>query len=203
MDMDGSNLQQLTTNLNLGDTGTPGQSPGGETEDCRLTWKPDETELALTGITAYLPNPPESRYNVYTINADGSNLIQLTDCHLNYNFVSDCGSPNWSPDGTLIVFSDDDVTFGDNLGGAGIYTISTSNGSISPIFQQLSWHNWFPHYSTDGKKFFYTADPNLGLWSIYSRNSDGTEAVQIVTGNNKINTQGSFDINKCGNFGHL
>ncbi len=71
-------------------------------------------------------------------------------------FESVCSSPEWSPDGTQIVFSDDDITWGDQLGGAGIYTIDPSKLSISPIFQQLSWHDWFPHYSTDGKKIFYT-----------------------------------------------
>lgn len=144
-----------------------------------------------------------SRYNVYTINADGSTLTQLTDCHLNYNYVSDCGSPNWSPDGTQIVFSDDDVTWGDNLGGAGIYTINSANGSISPIFQQSSWHDWFPHYSTDGKTIFYTANPSSG-WSIFSRNSDGSgNPAQIIATNNKYVPGFSFDTSKCGNFGHL
>jgi TolB protein len=134
MNSDGSGLTQLTTTLNLGDTGAAGQSPGNEDEDCRLAWSPDETKIAVTGITAYLPDPPESPHNVYVINADGTNLTQLTDCHLNYPFVSDCDSPDWSPDGTLIAFSDDDVTWGDNYGGAGIYTILASDGSSRPFF---------------------------------------------------------------------
>lgn len=204
MNSDGSNPQQLTTGLNLGDSYSA-TAPGNETLDCRLSWSPDETEIAVTGITYYSPLPPNSRYNVYTIDAaNGANLTQLTDCHINTsNEDSVCSSPQWSPDGTQILFSDDDVTWGDNYGGAGIYTINASDGAISPIFQQLSWHDWFPHYSTDGKKIFYSANPNSGSWYIFSKNSDNTgNPTQIASTNKKFQT-GSFDVSKCGDFGHL
>ncbi len=110
----------------------------------------------------------------------------------------------WSPDGTQIVFSDDDVTWGDALGGAGIYTINPSDLSIFQIFPELSWHDWFPHYSTDGKTIFYSADPNYGLWYIFSRNSDGSGSpTQIAPTNKKFEPGESFDVSKCGDFGHL
>lgn len=203
MNADGSNLQQLTTSLNLGDDGLPGRSiPPHEQLDCYLSWSPDESKIAVTGITAYLPNPPMSRYNVYEISAtDGSVIAQLTDCHLNYNWVSDCGLPSWSPDGMQIAYSDDDTVYGDNYAGAGIYTITPDGSAWLSIFLQSSWHDWFPHYSTDGKTLLYTADPNVGPWSIYSRSADGLGSpTTIIDGSGRYPTQGSFDCSKCQSF---
>lgn len=194
MNPDGSNLQQLTTDLNLQDAGLLGGN-AYEQENCNLRWKPDETAITFTGGTG--------PYNVYTANLDGSGVAQLTSClQNNPMYVSACFTPAWSPDGTRIVFSDDDTNFGDNIGGAGIYTMNSDGSNVTPVYQIESSHNWWPRWSTDGKKIFDSADPSVGPWGIWSMNPDGTGRTQII-GTGKYYTPESFDCSVCKNFGTL
>lgn len=77
IDVDGSNLTRVTTGL------AP-QYPD---------WSPDGTKIA------YASSRGEARYDVYVVNADGTNDLRLT------NSGEHDGAPNWSPDGRRIVFT--------------------------------------------------------------------------------------------------
>ena len=60
-----------------------------------LTWSPDGRHLAFVGKLA---DAPSGQSEIFVIDADGSNLVQLT-----HNEVDD-DSPTWSPDSTRIAF---------------------------------------------------------------------------------------------------
>lgn len=81
MDQDGSNKQQLTFGL----------------ADTAPEWSPDGTKIAFTRKL----NRYEGYNQIYIMNSDGSNIVQLTfdDCH--------SGAPTWSPDGAFIAFVSD------------------------------------------------------------------------------------------------
>jgi hypothetical protein len=64
-----------------------------------LTWSPDGTRLAFVAT----PTAGNGSTEVYTIDADGSNLVQITE-----NEVDD-DSPAWSPDGTRLALRVDDI----------------------------------------------------------------------------------------------
>ena len=64
-----------------------------------LTWSPDGTRLAFVAI----PTAGNGSREIYTIDADGSNLVQITQ-----NEVDD-DSPAWSPDGTRLAMRVDDI----------------------------------------------------------------------------------------------
>jgi hypothetical protein len=65
----------------------------------QLTWSPDGRRLAFVGI----PAAGNGSTEIYTIEADGSNLVQITQ-----NDVDD-DSPAWSPDGTRLALRVDEV----------------------------------------------------------------------------------------------
>jgi WD40 repeat protein len=89
--------------VTVGPDGTTGETylfanPGlGQYED--LTWSPDGTRLAFVAT----PSAGNGSTEIYTIEADGSNLVQITQ-----NEVDD-DSPAWSPDGTRLALRVDEV----------------------------------------------------------------------------------------------
>jgi Tol biopolymer transport system component len=82
MNADGSNVHKVV------DTGLNDYSPD---------WSPDGAR-----ITFFAANWPSVRQDIYTVNADGSDLINIT----NTPQVVDEG-PRWSPDGSKIIFQSD------------------------------------------------------------------------------------------------
>jgi Tol biopolymer transport system component len=64
-----------------------------------LTWSPDGSRLAFVAT----PSAGNGSTEIYTIDADGSNLVQITQ-----NEVDD-DSPAWSPDGTRLASRVDEV----------------------------------------------------------------------------------------------
>ena len=73
---DGSNVQPVTFDLNIGG---------------RNDWSPDGQRLTFYA-------GPENQRNIFVINADGTGLTQITD-------VSDNRGPTFSPDGNWIAFA--------------------------------------------------------------------------------------------------
>lgn len=61
----------------------------------QLTWSPDGRRLAFVGILA---QAIDNRSEIFVIDADGSNLVQLTDDDL-YD-----DAPTWAPDGSRLAF---------------------------------------------------------------------------------------------------
>ena len=194
---DGSGLQQVTHGLSVAEQGYY------ETEDCYLRWSPDGTKIAFTGLTADIPYA--SRYNVYTMNSDGSNVVQLTNCVISGGGgPSVCSTPSWSPDGTKITFSDSDTYYGDNYGGAGLYVMNEDGSGITPVYQNLNENELFPQWSTDGKKIIFMGQWSFGTssYNVWSINPDGTGQVTIIPSTRTYSPWG-IDCSRCGSFGRL
>ncbi len=69
-----------------------GSNPSFPTYDFDPDWSPDGTKIAFVSNRT-------SGFQIFTMNADGSNVQQLT------NGAVDTGQPKWSPDGTKIAFT--------------------------------------------------------------------------------------------------
>ncbi len=82
MNIDGTNLQQLTAQGNNGDP----------------VWSPDGSKISFGS-----DREGNGKLNIFVMDADGSNVKQLT--HFNTPYES--GDTNWSPDGKKIVFEYD------------------------------------------------------------------------------------------------
>jgi Tol biopolymer transport system component len=71
-----------------------GQPPGTASSACPFVpaWAPDETKMVFAMVT----NPPvgTAKQNIYTANADGTHVHQLThEASLDFHD----GSPDWGP----------------------------------------------------------------------------------------------------------
>ena len=101
-----------------------------------------------------------SKWNIYTMNTDGTNLIELTRGD----------GPSWSPDGTKIVFS---FGLGRWLGDVTDIYIMDANGANSVnLTKGRHKQNSMPAWSPDGTKIAFVSyrDHNH---EIYTMNADG------------------------------
>jgi Tol biopolymer transport system component len=120
-----------------------------------------------TGVLAYTVNSGTDR-EIYTINADGSNMQRLT----NNDAVDDM--PAWSADGTALAFTSD-------LREKDYFEIYTMNADGSEI-QRLTdsqWDDNSPSFSPDGGKIVFASDRS-GIFQIFVMNSDGSEQTPLT-----------------------
>ena len=135
----------------------------------------------LTGKFAFVSKDDGDR-EIYTMNADGTNLLKLTD-----NTQND-DEPSWSPDGNKIAFH----SWG-YLVPTEIYIMNSDGSNVIPITHDPEDHgieeHW-PSWSSDGLKILYEnyadngTEPNettIFNVNLYYSNASGTgDAVRIT-----------------------
>lgn len=125
------------------------------------SWSPD-------GSTIVFDSFRDGNYEIYKMNADGSNQVRLTN-----NPASDT-SPHYSPDGSTIVFSSQ------RDGNPEIYKMN-ADGSNQVRLTNDPANQGSPVFSPDGKKILYisgvtnTSNPN----NLYTMNPDGSDKQPI------------------------
>jgi hypothetical protein len=109
----------------------------------------------------------ECREDIYTFNADGSDVVDITP-----DLLPD-RDPAWSPDGTKIAFgtvrSGDFEVFGMNDDGTGLTNISNSPGTADRD----------PSWSPDGTKLAFESTNGFST-EVWRMNSDGSSKEQLT-----------------------
>jgi Tol biopolymer transport system component len=102
---------------------------------------------------------------IYTMNADGSDLTRLT--------VSDAvvGSPSWSPDGERI-------TFERNLSDQEIYVMSADGSGLTNLTNDPA-QDRDPSWSPDGKHIAFASDRG-GNYDVYLMKVDGSGLTRLT-----------------------
>ena len=147
--LDGSGLEQLTTFPS--DEATP-------------MFSPDGTKIAFAS------NRDRSNFDIWIMNADGSGLQQVTRKDEPSNTVSD-GSPDWSPDGTRLVFERWD-------GNWDVYVVNADGTGLMGLSNSED-HDGDPKYSPDGATVAFTS-ARSGWWQVWLMDSDGGNARQLT-----------------------
>lgn len=114
-----SNSQTHIVIINPDGTGSviiPNGNPN--LEITQAEWSPDGTKIAFSGVNDQL-----SDYDVFVMNADGTNVHQLT------TGLAQSNHPSWSPDGNWIA-----VNGRTGPGQLSIYGISIDGSIVQPIF---------------------------------------------------------------------
>ena len=157
INVDGSGLAQLTTNIQLT---TDSQGPV-YSSDTGPSWSPDGSRIAFSSTRDGLSNT-----ELYAMNADGSNPTRLT------NIANDDRYPTWSPDSQRIAFY--------RNGGSGI-GINIMNRDGSNVVN-VTHEGFTPAWSPDGTRFAYQRfDSGNGFKSaIFIINVDGTNEVKVT-----------------------
>jgi Tol biopolymer transport system component/DNA-binding winged helix-turn-helix (wHTH) protein len=105
---------------------------------------------------------------IYTCEADGSNLLRLTNLKNPGGHVS----PRWSPDGEKIVF---DSVF---RGHTAIFVMEADGGLAHPLTDQGS-DDVNPSWSHNGQWIYFTSN-RTGQWQIWRIPSQGGDALQLT-----------------------
>lgn len=141
----------------------------------------------LTKIVNSYPSPsPDSgrvifqsnrsgRFEVYSMKADGSDVVQLT------NMPGDNVGPSWSPDGKLIVFASG------RDGGSDVYVMNADGSNLRRLTTN-ALDNSHPHWSSDGSRIIFNSsrttpeadrsDPRKEQDDIFSMKPDGSDLRQ-------------------------
>ncbi|MCL7411348.1 MAG: hypothetical protein M8350_06015 [Methanosarcinaceae archaeon] len=134
-------------------------------ESVQLTKKADMRSPAMSpdGSTVVYISKLSGNYDIWTMDADGSNNVRLTDV------PADEDSPTWSPDGESIVYSS-----------KGDIWIIDREGIRAKKLTDDEFNNADPFFSPDASKIVFGSDRS-GNSDIWLMNSNGTGALQITS----------------------
>lgn len=125
---------------------------------------------------AFTVSDSTSKY-LMIMNADGTNqkILLQQPKQANISF----GAPNWSPDGTQLVF-------GSNIQGSGIYIINKDGTALHKVVATNDWFFndavWSPAPAADSLPKIAFADnfPGLGCHDLFIVNLDGTGLLNLT-----------------------
>jgi len=187
---DGAGLMPLTNATALdADSYAPQWSPDGSKVVFHSFRKIDGTDAANTNLAA----------NIWQVNADGTGLRIITNTTA---LGANSASPQWSPDGTKVVFSSARKLDGSdaanlnrtfniwraNADGTGLMPLTTATAA--------SADSSFPQWSPDGSQIVFQSTRKLdgsdapnpnGTSNIWRVNADGT-GLRIITNTTAMNS---------------
>ena len=161
MNADGSNRQLVYHSTGVGGAWYPFVSPDGT----KIAFGDDSLGVS----------------HIYVINPDGSNLQQLTNSTA-YDYA-----PNWSPNGTKIVFTRGRPgTANGSIAGNGDVYVMNADGSHQTRLTNHGNDDYYPIWSPDASKIVFTRGRGDGLNSneinneVYVMNADGSNVIQLT-----------------------
>jgi len=138
----------------------PWTSPG-DTFDFSPQYSPDGSKIAFVSRR-------DGRFQLYVMNADGSNQTRLT----NHKF-NDQG-PSWSPDGSKIAFRSD------RDGNDEIYVMNADGSNQTRLTKNAAFDGEIPSWSPDGTKLAFHSNRD-GNNEIYVVNADGSHPTRLTS----------------------
>jgi Tol biopolymer transport system component len=158
MNQDGTDKRQLTTFGTFPD------------------FSPDGTKIAFNGAPSGSTN-----VDVWVIDADGSNLTQLTTAPGPDRF------PVWSPDGTKIVFQSV------RTGISQVWAMNADGSDQTQLTFDLVPKDQVPEWSPNGTRIAFVGQTHPTGGDIWIMNADGSDAHAITSGADKLGTAWSPD----------
>jgi Tol biopolymer transport system component len=146
--------------------------PGTIRGDDGALWSPDGTQIAFTrGPSSGLIGAP-GPYNIFVVNADGSNLRQLTSGSDTNHALA------WMPDGNQILYS------AANQQGSFLQAIDVQTGEVTVLSNSVPGGALSP----DGKRMAFTEMLPLDMYGLWVADVDGSNRKLLANGDPYIVT---------------
>jgi TolB protein len=136
----------------------------------QLTFKDDNRrpKLSPDGKTIAFESERDGKYQIYTIELDGSNEQNFSKNNFNE------GGGNWSPDGKNVVFYSSREGNGDDE----IFLKNLKTGKVEQLTDN-DYDDWRPSFSKDGKYVVYSGEKD-GNEEVFKINIKTKEVTQLT-----------------------
>ncbi len=141
-----------------GGEGEPITDPFGNAR--QPSWSPNGEKIAFQ---AYW----DGNWHIYTVNADGTNLKQMTSGDFDHR------EPHWSPDGTMLAFSSD------RNGSYDIWTLHIVGEKIEPVTSG-DGNESGPVWSPDGARLAYVEETD-GTYQLVTQSKASSKPTSLFT----------------------
>lgn len=141
-------------------------------------WSPDGKFIAVSMAQGCKPPATNCYYDIFTMNADGTGIKQLTDTPQ----PASEWVPVWSPDGGKIAFASD------RDGDSEVYVMNRDGSNLKQLTDN-SGYDGNPSWSPDGKTIVFDTDRDgVSDWDLYFMDANGANLRAITS-----NTTNDFD----------
>ena len=127
--------------------------------DWQPSWSPDGSRVAFSSYR-------DDNWELYLVNADGTNLVRLTD-HPENDF-----SPTWSPDGRQLLFASRRYTDAD------LFVLDVDTGETTQLTTS-EWNEFDPAWSPDGRWIAYVIQHG-DQGDVYVMRADGADPINLT-----------------------